>query len=383
MRRLTNGEYSRKIKESWGSQFILLSEYEAMSKVITVLHADCGTTYTSNAQYLLNKGVCPTCSKRKRITHTEFYRLFKKIYGDDYLMKSKYINSKTKVKVKHVRCGRVYEVSPYYLKKGSKCLECTFIDVGKSHRMTHEQFMNKVTQRHGNEIEVLSEYITSAGKLNYRHIPCGRVYTSTPDNLLNSRGCKPCSMKRFAERTRKTMDEFRIEVERRYPGDFEILSGYRGSKVNIEVKQISCGHVFSVTPSNLLGGSGCPQCNVSRGERKISQVLDSLGVEYYMEWKIGGRRGSTPRFDFYIPSKKAYIEYDGRQHFEAIERWGGEDGLRGVQSRDRIKNIYCEKIGCPLLRIPHWDFHKIDTIVTQFIATVDDIKGGVYDYQQQ
>ena len=61
------------------------------------------------------------------------------------------------------------------------------------------------------------------------------------------------------------------------------------------------------------------------------------------------------RFDFYLPDYNILIEYDGRQHFEVVDIWGGEEGLKKTKINDNIKNRYCEKNGIHLLRISHFE----------------------------
>lgn len=45
------------------------------------------------------------------------------------------------------------------------------------------------------------------------------------------------------------------------------------------------------------------------------------------------------------------IEYDGIQHFKAIDYFGGEDGFLKYQARDNIKNNFCKTNNISLLRI--------------------------------
>jgi very-short-patch-repair endonuclease len=59
------------------------------------------------------------------------------------------------------------------------------------------------------------------------------------------------------------------------------------------------------------------------------------------------------RFDFYLPNHNMCIEYDGRQHFEAIKRFGGEKGYNLTIYRDRIKNIFCKNKNIEIMRIKY------------------------------
>ena len=58
-------------------------------------------------------------------------------------------------------------------------------------------------------------------------------------------------------------------------------------------------------------------------------------------------------FDFYLPEYNMLIEYDGRQHFEAFDFFGGNKGLQRVKLYDKIKNEYAEKNNIKLIRIKY------------------------------
>ena len=49
------------------------------------------------------------------------------------------------------------------------------------------------------------------------------------------------------------------------------------------------------------------------------------------------------RLDIYIPSLNLAIEYQGEQHFKPIALFGGVEGLRKTQERDRRKKHLCQK----------------------------------------
>ena len=68
-------------------------------------------------------------------------------------------------------------------------------------------------------------------------------------------------------------------------------------------------------------------------------------------------------FWFYLPDYNLLIEYDGRQHFEISEYFGGYEGFINTKIRDTIKNIYCRNNNIDLLRIPYWEFDNIENIL--------------------
>jgi len=56
-------------------------------------------------------------------------------------------------------------------------------------------------------------------------------------------------------------------------------------------------------------------------------------------------------FDFYIENYNLIIEFDGKQHFEPISRFGGEEGFNKIKINDAIKNNYCKLHKINLIRI--------------------------------
>ena len=59
--------------------------------------------------------------------------------------------------------------------------------------------------------------------------------------------------------------------------------------------------------------------------------------------------------DIYIPSRRTAIEYQGKQHYEPVAFFGGEEALKDNQARDHRKRFLCRKYG---IRVIDWDFDQ-------------------------
>jgi len=59
------------------------------------------------------------------------------------------------------------------------------------------------------------------------------------------------------------------------------------------------------------------------------------------------------RFDIYLPRRKIAIEYQGRQHYEPVPFFGGEEGFLRTQERDRRKAKLCTENGVTLIYFRH------------------------------
>lgn len=66
-----------------------------------------------------------------------------------------------------------------------------------------------------------------------------------------------------------------------------------------------------MAPSNAVK-QHCPLCNINKGESKIMEVLDSIGVHYVLhktfEDLLGTNNGKLS-YDFYVPSYNLLIEF--------------------------------------------------------------------------
>jgi hypothetical protein len=110
----------------------------------------------------------------------------------------------------------------------------------------------------------------------------------------------------------------------------------------------------------------------SAGEFAIKGVLDTLAISYQREKRFDDCKNirALP-FDFYLAGQSAMIEFDGRQHFEAVDYYGGISTLERTQKCDVIKNAYCLANNIHLLRIKYTDFKRIQEIVTSFLARLE------------
>ena len=106
----------------------------------------------------------------------------------------------------------------------------------------------------------------------------------------------------------------------------------------------------------------------SKGERIIEVYLSKVGVPYQRE-QVVEIKGHKRRYDFEVQyrGKRMYIEYDGEQHFKAVEQFGGEQGYKERQQADRDKTDYARKQKIPLLRIRYDQISDIPDLIDRFI----------------
>ena len=205
---------------------------------------------------------------------------------------------------------------------------------------------------------------------------CGKTYSVSRDSLVKGQSscCNHCKGKKI----KQTQEEKGITKHVINIGDtFGYLTALstpytrkdrgHGSYIKCECK---CGTVVEVAKKHLIGPQGdrghtisCGCATESSGEIKITQILEKANIDFQKQYRIKEFNISAP-FDFAIfdNNKKllGLIEYDGEQHFKAVELWGGEEKLKLQQERDEKKNKWCEEKNIRLIRIPYTEYDKLN-----------------------
>ena len=104
----------------------------------------------------------------------------------------------------------------------------------------------------------------------------------------------------------------------------------------------------------------------SRGEIKIYEILTEAGLHFKEEYSIVGLNSSNGRplrFDFAIFDDDGnldfLIEYQGRQHYEASQKFGGKKGLYQQQFNDNKKRRFCALHDITLIEVPYTEENLI------------------------
>lgn len=180
-------------------------------------------------------------------------------------------------------------------------------------------------------------------------------------NFQRGHRCKKCSDIKIHEQQKHSYDYIKDYIG--LFGYFLISKDYKNINSKLKIKCPN-EHMFEMSFKNFKKGNRCPHCKQTNGEMNISYFLEKnqINFEYQYSFKDCKFKRTLP-FDFYIPSLNLCIEYDGKQHYEINEYFGGRDGFIDTKIRDTIKNIYCKNNNIKLLRIPYRKFNDIENIL--------------------
>lgn len=184
--------------------------------------------------------------------------------------------------------------------------------------------------------------------------PIHGVFQQKPtDHKDKKRGCQKCGIEK-SKFNKKNLNNFITESNSIHLNKYNYsLSEYKNIRTKIIIICPIHGE-FTQLPSGHLKGKGCKICNSSKGEIKISNLLNLNNINYRREEKFEGCVNKYKlRFDFYLPDYNICIEYDGEMHFKEIEKFGGKIKIEYYKKNDNIKSIFCEKNNIKLFRIKY------------------------------
>lgn len=332
---------------------------------------------------IFNKSGCPECKKDTLKNHfafttNEVYALIQEKCGDQIipLPDQVYDNQNTKWEFKcsepsHPKwissIGNVLNSEYKYGCKQCKG-EVSFKSIQAINEAIHLEFNGKVKLLRFED----ESFLKSSTGL-FECIIHEEVFENSLANLFKSKGCSHCSLESYKVNRRTEGDTLISQVYEVHRDFLTIvdINEYVNTDTKIHFKCHKKRHgVFSSAPHSILSGAGCPVCRMSRGERKILFWLRDNEVDYEYQWRVNKHVGNGQFiFDFYLTHENIVIEYDGRQHFEIVEAWGGKKALAKTIENDKLKDKYAEINGLTMLRIKYTEFENVETILKDFIIT--------------
>ena len=339
---LSTNKFIKRSKKIHGDKYnYSLVDYKNSKTKVKIICLKHGEFEQTPNKHLIGQG-CPKCGGKLKLTIEEFINRTNKVHGDKYdYSLFDYKNMKTKVKI-ICRIHGIFEqnaINHIFLKQN--CPKCS--------KLTNEYFINKSNEIHNNRYDY--SFINYDNMRTKVKIICKKhgVFEQYPYAHLNKRqGCMIChKTNMFDNTTDFILKSIKIHKDRY---DYSLIK-YINSKTKVKIICKEHG-IFEQTPNDHINGSGCPSCNISKGEERINNFLLENSINYIKQYKFKDCKYKNPLlFDFYLPKLNTCIEYDGLQHFEPIEFFGGDTSFKLQKIKDNIKNEYCEKNDIRLLRI--------------------------------
>jgi hypothetical protein len=344
--KLTQDEVVRRIKETHGdtydlSKFVYTTQ-RSKSIFICKIHGE----FLSQPKEVWGGTGCPECGKEKFVKPmSKWEDVVKKLtetHGDEYkYFPETYKGVSKKIKVKCKIHNHIWNVRVMDLIKGEGCPKCRYVKSSEKLVLKVPEFIKRSRETHGNKYDYSKVHQFKRQKTEGVVIICPNhgEFNQKPYDHYSGSGCPKCWEEIRSEIMTTPWEEVLKSFIEVHKEEYEYCENtYTNSNEKMEIICKKHG-VFLQTPTNHKQGNGCPVCRSSTGEKEITHLLNDLEVEFEHQKKY--KKLGRKRFDFFIPSINTIVEYNGIQHYEPIEHFGGIKSLKNTQKRDKIKKQYC------------------------------------------
>ena len=291
---------------------------------------------------------------KMRLSKEEFIVKAREVHGEKYdYSKVEYYGITKPVTIICPIHGE-FKQEPRYHLQGQGCKKC----YGNC-RCTTEEFIEKARIVHGSKYDYSKvEYVNNRTKVCIICPEHGEFW-QTPDSHINQRqGCPICRRIKAKASIRKVQgltDEEFIAKAKSVHGDKYDYSKSIYENNDAKVCIICPEHgEFWQSPHHHLNGSGCPECGRNDlTEMKLYENIRKKFPDAIHTYKPAflNTKGKPQSLDIFIPSKNVAIEYQGRQHFVAVSRYGGKDEFIKTLERDERKYLLCKENGIAILYV--------------------------------
>lgn len=285
------------------------------------------------------------------------------IHGGRYdYTNTDYINFTTKVEIICKEHGSFFQRPLDHLKK-MNCKKCSV--KSSNRKRTSKNWKSDFIKIHGDKYDYDKvDYKNSSTKIEIICKEHGSFF-QLPHSHKSGTGCKKCGIKKttiIKDYTKVIKDFIKIHGDKY---DYSSVN-YIDSRIKIEIICKKHGSFLQI-PASHQSGSGCPNCKISKGEDKIMNILKEKSVDFISQHTFDDcRLKNKLPFDFYLPEMNVCIEYDGIQHFEIIDHFGGLERYNKQKMKDKIKDDFCYENDIKLLRISYIDFDNIEDILNNY-----------------
>ena len=375
--KLNNVDVIKRIREVHGDSYDLsevnYKNRRTKIKVICNLH---GSWLTYTEQLFRGQG-CPLCASKKisekvRIPFDEFVRRSNIIHRSKYnYFEHSYTIILNKTQIECPEHGIFSQRPSDHLYQKSGCSKCSNITNASKRKLGINSFIQKSRKLHGDKYD----YSKVVYKSNHEKItiscPIHGDFKQEPQNHMNGSGCLKCSLVEQSLTQTKTTEEFIADSKLVHGNKYDYsLVSYINSKLNVEIICKKHG-IFLQSARTHQDGGGCPNCNISRGEQKIKRILETNAIQFTQQHVFAGMEYKRNlKCDFYLPDYNLVIEYNGRQHYEAVHAFGGEKALFETQKRDSIKKAFLDDIDVQLLEV-HYKTKNLEELILNNIRKID------------
>lgn len=256
-------------------------------------------------------------------------------------------------------------------------------------KLTTEEFIEKSKAVHGDKYDYSKvKYVNSTTRV-LLICPIHGEFMAFPERHYGrGDGCPICRWQKAKKSIRKTQGlntEKFIEKAKSVHGNKYDYSKVVYENTDTPVCIICPEHgEFWQTPHHHLQGSGCPTCGRNDlSEMKLTKIISENMENVISQYKPdflnnGGKKQSI---DIFLPDLNVGIEYQGRQHFVPVSRFGGKDEYIKTVERDNRKFKKCEENGIKILYFS-WEKNVPEHYISKIYTNENELLNYLKNYDR-
>lgn len=310
-----------------------------------------------------------------KLNTKEVLKRFNSLYGYKYIYPNfVYKNSNQLIKIVCHEHGTFYKSYNVHYNQKIGCKKCSGEKKGLKRRHKIQQILKRFKEIHSDRYDYSD--LIERGYKNAQQIfyPYCKIHKESHPTNYSSHGNRQsklicCSQKRSLTNEivdQKLKDQGRNHLIYRKENLID-------SRTDILWGCYICYNEWAASPQNIVNNqTGCPKCDMPKGEVKTEKCLKELGIEYITQHKFPDCKDKRElRFDFYIPKLNLCIEYNGPQHYNSrfhIWIYGEKKGLKeftNQQKHDKMKRKYCKENNINFFVISYKNFKNIEKIIEE------------------
>jgi hypothetical protein len=290
---------------------------------------------------------CPICgkgnaAKKRRVSFEEFQSKADEIHRAKYQYdQESYSKISAKVKIQCLEHGWFEQQADAHLNQRQGCPDCGRNSQIEKRQLGIDTFLERVKKVHGLKYDYSQVHYVNQTKKVTIICPIHGAFNQEPQNHLTGSACPQCAIIDQHKLQMKEVEDFVQDSIKTHGEKYDYSQvDYQGGKKMVKLICPKHGEFFQ-TPNNHQRGNGCPNCNSSKGEEQIKRFLESHQIAFIQQHtfpELKDRR--LLKCDFYLPIHNMVIEFHGRQHYEAVNSFGGVKALAENQRRDKLKKDY-------------------------------------------
>lgn len=292
-------------------------------------------------------------------TLEHFEKKLQEKFPNDNLTVLSFSKANNPVKIRCNKCNHIYNYN-----RGTTLYASKRKDFCKLCNTTSIQKMRSACKEHN--LTILNYGLRVIDQCTIQCNNCGLTFYRTPSTWLKY-DCPSCGVnKKIIEK-----EIYQTQLDNTFGKDELIILDEIPKSHRMSV-QHKCGFIRTTSFKALLQNKICPMCDktASLGERKILLFLEQHNIDYIYQKRVALTR---MHFDFYLEKYNLVIEFNGKQHYEPIEIFGGDARFQQQQIYDKAKIEYCQSNNIKLLVIKYTDLDKINEILAA------ELQGGGID----